>query len=96
MGKHSKVFSSTKWGFGENVVLRLMEFLTPSVGFDIFIDNYFTSFVSLPTLEVTAFEQQVCSTKTSYVNVLSVGANSCKKKELANFEQRTSNKIVVG
>ena len=42
--KHSKVFSSTKWRLGENVVLQLMEWLNPSISFDIFMDNYFTSF----------------------------------------------------
>ena len=36
--------SSTKWRLGENVVLRLMECLTPTVGFDIFTVNYFTPF----------------------------------------------------
>ena len=40
----SKVSSSTKWRLGENVALRLMECLTPSVSFDIFMDNYFTYF----------------------------------------------------
>ena len=44
MSKHSKVPSSTKWRLGENVALRLMECLTPTVSFDIFIDNYFTPF----------------------------------------------------
>ena len=42
--KHSKVFSSTKWRLGENVVLQLMERLNPSISFDIFMDNYFTFF----------------------------------------------------
>ena len=37
MGKHSKVSSSTEWRLGENVVLRLMESLTLTVSFDIFI-----------------------------------------------------------
>ena len=37
---------------GENVVLRLMECLTPSVSFDIFMDNYFTSFRLLRHLGV--------------------------------------------
>ena len=44
MGKHSKVSSFTKWRLEENIVLRLMKCLTPSVSFDIFMDNYFTSF----------------------------------------------------
>ena len=52
MGKHSKVSSSTKRGLGENVVLRLMECLTPSVFFYIFMDEFFTSFLLLAHLEV--------------------------------------------
>ena len=60
MDKHSKVSSSTEWRLGENVVLRLMECLTPTVSFDIFM-NISHLFVSLPTLELTTFEQQVCS-----------------------------------
>ena len=44
MGKHSKTSSSTKCRLGKNVVLWLMECLTPTVSFDIFMNNYFTSF----------------------------------------------------
>ena len=56
--KRKQVASSTKWELGENVVLWLMECLTATFSFDIFTDNYFTSF-----LELTTVEQQVCSTK---------------------------------
>ena len=52
MVKHCKVSSSTKWRLRENVVLRLMECLTPSVSFDIFMDNYFTFFRLLTHLGV--------------------------------------------
>ena len=52
MGKHSKVSSFTKWRLEENTVLRLMKCLTPSVSFDIFMDNYFTSFCLLTHLGV--------------------------------------------
>ena len=34
------------------IVLRLIEFLTPTVRFDIFMDNYFTSFRLLTLLGV--------------------------------------------
>ena len=34
MDKYSKFSSSTEWRLGENVVLRLMECLTPTVKFD--------------------------------------------------------------
>ena len=44
--KRKQVASSTRWRSGENVVLRLMECLTPTVSFDIFMGNYFTSFSS--------------------------------------------------
>ena len=49
-------------------------------------------FVCLPTLKLTKCEQHVCSTKISYANALSLGTNSCKKKEYGNLEQRTSSK----
>ena len=55
--------------------------LNPTVSFGLFMDNYFTSFrlfVCLPTLELTIFEQEVCSTKIDYANILSWGTNSCK------------------
>ena len=52
MGKHSKISFSTKKKFGENVVLRLTEYLTPTACFDIFMDNYFTSFRLLTLLGV--------------------------------------------
>ena len=80
--KGKQVASSTNFGLGDNVVLRLMECLTPTVSCDLFMDNYFTSFhlfVCLTTLELTTFEQEVCSTKIVYANTLSLGTNSCKK-----------------
>ena len=42
--KGKQVASSTKWGLGENVLLELMECLTPTVSFNIFMNNYLTSF----------------------------------------------------
>ena len=47
-----KVPLLAKWRLGENFVLRLMESLTPTVSFDIFIDNYFTPFRLLTHLGV--------------------------------------------
>ena len=49
MGKDSK---DSKWRLGEKVVLWLMECLTPTASFDIFMDNYFTSFRLLTHLGV--------------------------------------------
>ena len=61
MDKHSKVSSSTKWRLGESVVLRPMQFLTPTVKFDIFITASHL-LVSRPTFEFTNFKQEVCTT----------------------------------
>ena len=72
-----------------------MECSNPSVSFDIFMDNYFTSFLLLTNLELTTFEQHVCSTKIGYANALSKGTNNCKKKECRHFEQRTLSKKAV-
>ena len=49
-------------------------------------------FICLPTLELTTFEQQVCSPKIGYTNALELGTNSRKKKECDHFEQSTSSK----
>ena len=45
--KRKKVVSSTRWRLGENIVLRLTECLAPTASFDIFMGNYFTSFLLL-------------------------------------------------
>ena len=87
--KGKQVTSSTKWGLGNNVVLRLMECLTSTVSCHLFMTNYFTSlrlFVSLATLELTIYEQEVCSTKIGYANTPSSGINSCKKRNVATLK----------
>ena len=65
-----------------------MECLTPAVSFDLSMENYFTSFrlfACLPTLELTSFEQEMCSTKIGYANTLSSGTNSCKKRNVTTL-----------
>ena len=87
MGKHSEVSSSTKWRLVENVVLRLMECLTSSASFDkLYLWITFSNlFVCLPSLELTTFEQQVCSKKVGDTNALSLGTNSCKKRNVVTL-----------
>ena len=90
MGKHSKVSSSTEWRLRENVVLRPMNCLTPTVKFDIY--NYFT-FARLPT---TFGVNNIRATVVlGNANSLSLGTNGYMKKERGHFEQRTSSKKVV-
>ena len=48
----SRLFPLTKWRLGDNTVLRLIHCLNPIVSFDLFMDNYFTSFCLLTHLEV--------------------------------------------
>ena len=62
-----------------------MECSTPTFSFEIFIDNYFTSFRVLSTLEVTTFEQQVCSTKIGYLNAYHWGEIAAKKRNVATL-----------
>ena len=45
--KRKHIASSTKWRLGENVALRLMECLTPTVSCHIVMNNYFKSFCLL-------------------------------------------------
>ena len=63
--------------------VRLMERLTPSVGFDVLWMTNSPLFVCLLSLESITFEQQVPSNK------LLLGTNSCKEKERGHFKQRT-------
>ena len=65
-----------------------MECLIATVSFDLFLDNYFTSFrvfICLPTLELTTIEQGVCSTKTGYTK----WGQTAAKKERDHFEQHS-------
>ena len=84
--KGKQFVSSTNWGLGDNVALRPMEFFTPTAAsFDLSMDNYFTSFHLLLTFELRTFEQEVCSTKIGYANIISLGQISAKE-ERGQFE----------
>ena len=85
MDKDSKVSSSTKWRLRENVVLRPMEYLTPTVKVDIFI-----SISNLPTYP--RVHDIRATGMLSNANALSLGKNSRKKMEHGNFELRALRK----
>ena len=85
MSKYSKVSSSSKWRLGENVVPQLMECLTPSVSFNIFMNNYFTYFRLLTHLGVNNI--RATRVLIGYVNALSLGTNSCKKRSVATLNR---------
>ena len=88
MVKHSKVYSSTKWRLQVNIILRLIECLTPSVSFDIFMDNYFTFFCLLNHLGVKNIRAtHVYSAKIGYANALLLRTSSCKKWNVATLSK---------
>ena len=95
MGKQSNVSSSTKWRLGENVALRLMECLTQTVSFDIFMDNYFTSFRQLTHLRVNNIRATPVLNKNRLSKCAIIGDKQLQKKERDDFEQLTSNKKAV-
>ena len=78
--KGKQVASSTKWGLGENVAQRLMECLTPTVSFDMFMDNCFTSFHLLTHLGVNNIRVTGVLNKNRLRKCTSTGDKELKKK----------------
>ena len=75
--KKGKQFaSSTTWGLGGTIVLQLMECLTPTFSFDIFMDNYFTSFRLLTHLGVNSIQV----TEIDFADALSLEKQLSKKE----------------
>ena len=95
MGKYSKVSSFTKWRLGENLALRLMDCLTSSVSFDIFLDNYFTSFRLLTLPGVNNIRATREHNKNRLRKSTVIGYKQLQKKEHGHFKQCTSNKKAV-
>ena len=96
--KGKQVASSTEWGLGENVVLRYvrcsMERSTPTVSFDIFMDNYFTSFRLLTHLGVNNIRTTDVLNKNRLRKCTTTGEKQLQKKETFPLStvQRTSSK----
>ena len=84
--KGKQFVSSTKWGLGDNVALRLMECLTPTFSFDLFMDNYFTSFRLLTHLGVNNIRGRGVFNKNSVCKYTIIGDKHLEKKERGHFE----------
>ena len=95
MGKQSIVSTFIKCKLGENVVLQLMEYLTASVSFEIFMDNYFTSFRLLTHLGVNNIRATRVLNKIRLRKCTITGDKHLQKKESGHFEQPTSSKKAV-
>ena len=72
---------SAIWRLGENVVLRLIECLTASVSFDIFMDKYFTSFRLLTHLGVNNSQATCVLNKNRLRKCTIIGDKQLPKKE---------------
>ena len=86
--KGKQVASFTKWGLEDNVVLWLMECLNPTVNFDLFIDNYFTSFslfVLLTHLEVNNIRARGVFNKKRLRKYTIMEANNSKERNVATL-----------
>ena len=69
-----------------------MECLTPTVSFDIFRDNYFTSFRLLTHLGVNNIRAAGVLNKNKLRKCTITGHKQPQKKKRGHFEQRTSSK----
>ena len=70
-----------------------MERLPPAVSFDLFIDNYFTSFrlfVLLTQLEVNNIRSRGVFNKSRLRKYTIIGDKQLQKKERGHFEQRSA------
>ena len=85
MDTHSEVSLTTIWRLGENVVLRLIECLIPSVSFDIFMDNYFTSFCLLTHLGVNNIRATRVLSKNRLRRCTVIGDKQLQKKKRGYF-----------
>ena len=82
-------------GTGENVVLGLVEYLTPIVSFDVFMDDCFTSFRLLTHLRVNNIRATRALSKSRLSKCTILGDKQLKKKKHSHFEQRASRKKTV-
>ena len=90
VNKGKQVASSTKWGLGDNVVLRLMECLTPTVSCHLFMTNYFTPFrlfCLLTHLGVNNMRASGVFNKIRLRKCTIIGDKQLQKKERDHFEK---------
>ena len=92
--KEKQVASSTKYGLGENIVLRLMECLTPTFSFDIFwmTISYLSSLYPPWSQQHRAIGM---FNKKRLRKCTIIGDKQPQKKERGQFEKRTSSKKAV-
>ena len=93
--KRKQVASSTKWRLGEDIVLGLIEYLTPITSFDIFMGNDFTSFCLLTYVGINNIRVTGVLNKNRLRKYTIIGDQQLQKKERGHFRQRFSSKKAV-
>ena len=78
-------------GLGENV-LHLVEYLTLTFSFGMFMDDYFTSFCLLTHLGVNNNRATLVQNKNRLHKCIFIGSKQLQKKEQGHFKQPTSSK----
>ena len=69
-----------------------MEYLTPTISFDIFMGNYFTSFRLLTYIGINNIRATGVLNKNRLRKHTIIGDQQLQKKECGHFEQRFSSK----
>ena len=72
--KGKQIASSTKWGLGENVVLRLMEYLTAAVSFYIYMDQHLSNSYAQQTAA------KKCLVGQNISSAVYIASESCEPK----------------
>ena len=92
--KGKQVASSAKWGLRRNVVLLLRECLTPTFSFDLFMDNYFTSFRLLNHLGVNNIRAGVLNKYRLRKCTIYFEQRTSRKKQ-CNFDKNHSRVVYI-
>ena len=79
-----QVAPSIKWGLGENV-LWLVKSLTPTFSFDIFMDDYFTTFRLLTHLRVNNIRATVVLNKNRLRKCTFIGYKQLQREEMRSL-----------
>ena len=88
-------FPSTKWRLVENVAQQLMECLTPSVNFEIFMDNYFASFHLLTHLGVNKIRASPVVNKSRLCKCTIIGKKQLQKRNVVTLNSAYQAKKAV-
>ena len=94
-GRTSTQVSPTTWGLGEKVVLLFLEVLPKRISYNVFFDNYFTSFRLLKHLQINGIRATGTLNKGKLNKVPVQLPESLEKQPLGHYEKITVNNNAV-